>query len=233
MSKNPSEEKEPPREEKETKLNFYVHYFIEKEKEGEETKGKAIINSVKIVTTNKNLKVMDLKMDIAKKLEMTQKTSNMHYTPISVSKSIFSPPLKDTTKINLYFEDQDDIFVKLDAQAVPIAVSKETKKDDVLLYKNITDYSFYVSSDTTVKVLVPIPGIEKVKKENIVAHFEEESLEIKINSPIPNGTNYRFAVKKLYQKIIPEKSDAFPKGDRLIIRLRKFKNEDGWSYLYS
>ena len=37
---------------------------------------------------------------------------------------------------------------------------------------------------------------------------------------------------RLDAKIIPEKCEAFPKGDRLIIRLRKAKNDDHWSYLF-
>ena len=100
-----------------------------------------------------------------------------------------------------------------------------------MTYKTITAYSFYVSSETYVRVLVPIPGIENVKKEDIIAEFTDSSLDVRVKNGL-NGNNYRFAVPRLDAKIIPEKCEAFPKGDRLIIRLRKAKNDDHWSYLF-
>ena len=131
------------------------------------------------------------------------------------------------------FQCKDDVYVKVLTEVVPIQINKtdDEKKDVVLSYKTITAYSFYVSSETYVRVLVPIPGIEKVKKEDITSEFTEDSLDVRVKNAL-NGNNYRFAVPRLDAKIIPEKCEAFPKGDRLVIRLRKFKNDDHWSYLF-
>ena len=95
----------------------------------------------------------------------------------------------------------------------------------------MNNYSFYVASSTIVRVIVPVPGIEKVPKENIISTFTETSVEVKVNGA-ENGHNYRFAVPMLDAKIIPEKSEAFAKGKDLILRLRKANNEDHWSYLF-
>ena len=155
---------------------------------------------------------------------------SLQYSPkISFSSS----PMNDSAKMRMFFNDLDDVYVRVLTEVIPIQVSKtdDEKKDVVLTYKTITAYSFYVSSETYVRVLVPIPGIEKVKKEDIIAEFTDSSLDVRVKNGL-NGNNYRFAVPRLDAKIIPEKCEAFPKGDRLIIRLRKAKNDDHWSYLF-
>lgn len=210
------------------KYELYIHFLIESEKENE----KSLMQTSKFSTVLKNFKIIDLKQQIQKSLKEDLKSENMKYTPISISKTPYSPALKDTTKLRLYFDNLDDVFVKLKAEAIPVTTTMETKKDDVLIYTSISNYSFYVASESIVKVLVPVPGIDKLTKNDIVSHFTDDSLDIKINSFQKLGKNYRFCVPKLDSKIIPESSSAFIKGDRLIIKLKKFKNEDHWSYLF-
>ena len=161
------------------------------------------------------------------------KSTNIKYLPQEIKISFSSQPLNDSAKMRMFFNDLDDVYVRVLTEVVPIQVNKtdDDKKDVVLNYKTITAYSFYVSSETYVRVLVPIPGIEKVKKEDIIAEFTDSSLDVRVKNGL-NGNNYRFAVPRLDAKIIPEKCEAFPKGDRLIIRLRKAKNDDHWSYLF-
>lgn len=205
------------------KMAIYVHLYDNPEK--------GIIKTFKMQVIAKHVRVMDLKAEMKKSFEKLAK--GVKYIPESISKTIYAPPLYDTSKIRMFFEDGDDLYLKVHTEAVPIEtkVDPEEKKDLVLSYKTLNNYSFYVASESVVRVMVPVPGIEKVPKENVIATFTEDSLEVKINNA-ENGNNYRFAVPKLDAKIIPEKSEAFPKGDKVIIRLKKANNSDHWSYLF-
>ena len=218
-------DKNPPKEEELPKIILYCHLF------SDITKG--IIQTVKVKLGSKEKRVLDFKSQLVKELENVMKSTNIKYIPQEVKISLSSPPLNESAKMRMFFNDLDDIYVRVITEVVPIQVSKtdDEKKDVVLTYKTITAYSFYVSSETYVRVLVPIPGIEKVKEEDIMADFTDTSLDVRVKNGL-NGNNYRFAVPRLDAKIIPEKCEAFAKGDRLIIRLRKAKNDDHWSYLF-
>jgi hypothetical protein len=215
----------PPKEEELPRIILYCHLFTDI------TKG--IIQTVKVKLGTKEKRVLDFKSQLIKELDTLMKSTNIKYIPQEVKISLSSPALNDTAKMRMFFNDLDDIYVRVITEVIPIQVNKtdDEKKDVVLTYKTITAYSFYVSSETYVRVLVPIPGIEKVKKEDIIAEFTDSSLDVRVKNGL-NGNNYRFAVPRLDAKIIPEKCEAFPKGDRLIIRLRKAKNDDHWSYLF-
>ena len=218
-------DKNPPKEEELPRVKLYCHLFADL------TKG--IIQTVKVKLGTKEKSVLDFKSQLVKELDVLMKSTNIKYIPQEVKISLSAPPLNDSAKMRMFFNDLDDIYVRVITEVVPIQVNKtdDEKKDVVLTYKTITAYSFYVSSETYVRVLVPIPGIEKVKKEDIIADFTDTSLDVRVKNGL-NGNNYRFAVPRLDAKIIPEKCEAFPKGDRLIIRLRKAKNDDHWSYLF-
>ena len=222
MSTDP---KNPPKEEELPRIILYCHLFQD------ETKG--IIQTVKIKLGGKVKRVLDFKAELVKELDVIMKSTNIKYIPQEIKISMNSPSLVESAKMRMYFNNKDDLYVKVLSEVIPVNVNKtdDEKKDVVLNYKTITAYSFYVSSETIVRVLVPIPGIEKVKKEDITADFTEDSLDVRVKNAL-NGNNYRFAVPRLDAKIIPEKCEAFPKGDKLIIRLRKFKNDDHWSYLF-
>ena len=222
MSTDP---KNPPKDEELPRIILYCHLFQD------ETKG--IIQTVKIKLGGKVKRVLDFKAQLVKELDVIMKSTNIKYIPQEIKISMNSPSLVESAKMRMYFNNKDDLYVKVLSEVIPVNVNKtdDEKKDVVLNYKTITAYSFYVSSETIVRVLVPIPGIEKVKKEDITADFTEDSLDVRVKNAL-NGNNYRFAVPRLDAKIIPEKCEAFPKGDKLIIRLRKFKNDDHWSYLF-
>ena len=133
----------------------------------------------------------------------------------------------------MYFENLEDIYIKVSTEVIPIQTTNvDVNKDIVLSYKTLTKYSFYESSQKYVRVLIPVPGIEKVEKNNIIATFEEESLEVKINKAL-NNNNYRFAVPKLYCKIKPDECDTLIKGENLILKLRKGRDTDVWTYLFN
>ena len=218
-------DKNPPKEEELPKIILYCHLF------SDITKG--IIQTVKVKLGSKEKRVLDFKSQLVKELENVMKSTNIKYIPQEVKISLSSPPLNESAKMRMFFNDLDDIYVRVITEVVPIQVSKtdDEKKDVVLTYKTITAYSFYVSSETYVRVLVPIPGIEKVKKEDIMADFTDTSLDVRVKNGL-NGNNYRFAVPRLDANIIPDKCDAFVKDDRLIIKLKKAKNDDHWSYLF-
>ena len=106
--------------------------------------------------------------------------------------------------MRMFFNDKDDVYVKVLTEVVPVQINKtDDEKDVVLSYKTITAYSFYVSDEIYVRVLVPIPGIEKVKKEDIISEFTEGSLDVRVKNVL-NGNNYRFVYQghmlKLFQK---------------------------------
>ena len=220
-----SDNKEHKKEEELPRKVLYSHLYQDP------TKG--IIQTVKVKLGSKDKRVLDFKSQLVKELDILMKATNIKYIPQEVKKSMNASFLNESAKMRMYFNDKDDVFVKVLTEVIPVQINKtdDEKKDVVLTYKTITAYSFYVSSETYVRVLVPIPGIEKVKKEDILAEFTEDSLDVRVKNA-ENGNNYRFAVPRLDAKIIPEKCEAFPKGDRLIIRLRKFKNDDHWSYLF-
>ena len=207
------------------KITLYCHLFNEVEK--------GIIQSVKIELSSDVIRILDFKASLLKLLNNLFKSSNIKYTPLTIAKTLFAPALNDTSKVRTYFKNKNDVFVKVLTEVIPIESTNKDidKKDIVLTYKTINDYSFYVSSENYVRVLIPIPGIEKVTKENIITKFTEDSFEIKVNNAL-NGNNYRFAVPKLDANIVPDKCDAFVKDDRLIVKLRKAKSDDHWSYLF-
>ena len=195
------------------KITLYCHLFNEVEK--------GIIQSVKIELSSDVIRILDFKASLLKLLHNLFKSSNIKYTPLTIAKTLFAPALNDTSKVRTYFKNKNDVFVKVLTEVIPIESTNKT----------INDYSFYVSSENYVRVLIPIPGIEKVTKENIITKFTDDSFEIKVNNAL-NGNNYRFAVPKLDANIVPDKCDAFVKDDRLIVKLRKAKSDDHWSYLF-
>ena len=202
-----TDKKEIPKDEDLPRIILYCHLF--------QDESKGIIQTVKIKLGNKVKKVLDFKGQLIKELDTVMKATNIKYTPQEVRLSINNPSLVETAKMRMYFNDKDDVYVKVKSEVIPVQINKtdDDKKDVVLTYKTITAYSFYVSSETIVRVLVPIPGIEKVKKEDILAEFTEDSLDVRVKNAL-NGNNYRFAVPRLDAKIIPDKCEAFPKGEK-------------------
>lgn len=207
----------------EPSIFIYCHLFSDS--------SKGIITSIKLPLSSLSIRIFDVKSQLSKYL-LSNNVSNIKYIPKGVSKTLYAPLLNDTIKLNTFFEEKDDIYVLVETEVIPVKANASTGQQDIVLsYKTLTNYSFYVASETVVRVMVPVPGISKVPKENIISSFTEDSLEVKINKA-EKGNNYRFAVPRLDAKIIPEQSEAIVKGEELILRLKKAKKDDHWSYLF-
>ena len=158
-----SEEKKPPKEEDLPRIILYCHLFQDI------TKG--IIQTVKVKLGSKDKRVLDFKSQLVKELDVLMKSTNIKYIPQEVKISMGAPSMNESAKMRMFFNDKDDVYVRVLTDVIPVQINKsdDEKKDVVLSYKTITEYSFYVSSEKYVRVLVPIPGIEKVKKEDIIS----------------------------------------------------------------
>jgi hypothetical protein len=207
------------------KVTLYCHFFLES--------AKGVVKTMKLVLEGLSLHVIDLKSRIAKLLE-TQKSDNTSlFKLVSINKTVNSQGLMDSMKVSQFFEDKDDVFcqVELNVQPIKTVMAKNTEIDELLTYKPLQNYSFYVANKQIVRVLVPLKGVESLSKENLIAKFTDQSLEVKVHGL--NNLNYFFRVPKLDAKIVPDKSEAlFDKNGNIVIRLRKEKEDDHWSYLY-
>lgn len=67
-----------------------------------------------------------------------------------------------------------------------------------------------------------LKGVEKVPKDKILTRFFERSFEVCIHDL--EGKNYKFAVVRTHAKLIPEKSHAVAKPDKLHININKPKD---------
>jgi hypothetical protein len=207
------------------KTFLYCHFFLDN------TKG--VIKTMKIYVDSLNIHIIELKEKIAKTLDKQKESTTPLFKILSLNKTLISPNISDTVKVSSFFNKGDDIFCQVEMNIQPLKTSTSTKpnEDNILKYKTLTSYSFWVANKQIVKVRVPLKGIENLPKENIKATFTESSLEVKINNL--NGLNYLFAVPRLDAQIVPDKSEALTdKEGNLIIRLRKAKEDDHWSYLF-
>lgn len=207
------------------KCYLYCHFFTDP------TKG--ILKTKKISLDNLNMHVIDLKEKIAKLLKQKSDEETTLFKLISLNKTINSISLLDSAKVGNFFQHKEDIFcqVELNIQPIKSILTKTSQQDEVLSYKTLSSYSFYEASKTIVKVLIPLKGVETLPKENIKSTFTENSLEVKVHAL--NNSNYCFRVPRLDAAIVPEKSEAFAdKNGNIVIRLRKAKEDDHWSYLF-
>ncbi len=207
------------------KFFLYCHFFLDN--------SKGVIKTMKIFLDNLNIHVIELKQIIAKTIDKQKESTTPLFKILSLNKTLISPSLNDTVKAASFFNNKEDIFcqVEMNIQPVKTSTSVTASEESILKYKTLTNYSFWVANKQIVKVRVPLKGIENLPKENIKSSFTESSLEVKINNL--NGLNYMFAVPRLDAQIVPDKSEALTdKEGNLIIRLRKAKEEDHWSYLF-
>jgi cellobiose phosphorylase len=206
------------------KTFLYCHFFLDS--------AKGVIKTVKIPLENLNLHIIELKGAIVKILESMKDPNSTPFKIFAIKKTILSSNVSDTLRVSQFFENKDDIFcqVELNLQSVKLT-TKDQGIDDVLKFKSLTTYSFWVASNTIVRVKVPLKGVQNLPKENIKSAFTESSLEVKVLNL--NGVNYCFAVPRMDAKIIPEKCEVSTDQEgNIMIRLRKAKEDDHWSYLY-
>jgi hypothetical protein len=209
----------------ESKLFLYCHFFTDS------TKG--VLKTKKLSLENLNLHIIDLKQKVEKLLQQNPDDTTKLFKLVSVNVTLFSRSLLDSAKVSNFFENGSDVFcqVELNLQPLKTILAKTNQQDELLTYKTLSSYSFYEASKQIVKVLIPLKGVENLPKENIKSTFTESSLEVKINNL--NNLNYCFRVPRLDASIIPEKSEAFAdKNGNVVIRLRKAKEDDHWSYLF-
>lgn len=207
------------------KTFLYCHFFLDN--------NKGVIKTMKIFLDNLSIHIIELKQKIAKTLDKQKESTTPLFKIISLNKTLISPSLNDTIKVTSFFNNCDDIFcqVEMNIQPVKTSTTVTASEENILKYKTLTNYSFWVANKQIVKVRVPLKGIENLPKENIKSTFSESSFEVKINNL--NGLNYMFAVPRLDAQIVPDKSEALTdKEGNLIIRLRKAKEDDHWSYLF-
>jgi len=209
----------------ENKFFLYCHFFTDS------TKG--ILKTLKLPLENLKIHIIELKEKVAKLLQQKSDESTTLFKLVAINKTINSKSLIDSAKVNHFFEDKDDVYcqVELNVQPMKKILAKTNVQDELLSYKTLSNYSFYEASKTLVKVLIPLKGIESLPKENIKSNFTETSLEVKVHGL--NNLNYCFRVPRLDANIVPEKSEALAdKNGNIIIRLRKAKEDDHWSYLF-
>jgi cellobiose phosphorylase len=204
---------------------LYCHFFLDN------TKG--VIKTQKIPLDNLSIHIIELKQIIAKVLEKTKESTTPMFKVLSLSKTLISPSLTDTAKLCNFFINKDDIFCQVELNITPIKKTTQitTDDNDLLKFKSLTTYSFWEANKQIVKVRVPLKGVNELPKENIKATFTESSIDVRVYNL--NGMNYHFGVPRLDAKIVPEKSEAITDKDgNIIVRLRKAKEDDHWSYLY-
>jgi hypothetical protein len=209
----------------ENKFFLYCHFFTDA--------SKGILKTKKLPLENLNLHIIEFKEKVAKLLQQKSDDSTSLFKLLAINKTINSKSLLDSAKVYHFFQNKDDVYcqVELNVQPVKTILVKTKVQDELLSYKTLSNYSFYEASKTIVKVLIPLKGVENMPKENIKASFTESSLEVKVHGL--NNLNYCFRVPRLDANILPEKSEAFAdKNGNIVIRLRKAKEDDHWSYLF-
>jgi hypothetical protein len=209
----------------ENKLFLYCHFFVDP--------SKGILKTKKLFLENMNIHIIDLKEKIVKLIQQKSDDDTKLFNLIAINKTINSKSLLDSAKVAHFFQNKDDVFcqVELNVQPIKTILVKTAQQDELLSYKTLSSYSFYEASKTIVKVLIPLKGVETLPKENVKSTFTETSLEVKVHNL--NNLNYCFRVPRLDANIIPEKSEAFAdKNGNIVIRLRKAKEDDHWSYLF-
>lgn len=97
-------------------------------------------------------------------------------------------------------------------------------------YESIKNYYFYESNNNFASVVFKLDSIGSLDKSKIHSKFKRKSFEIIIEDF--NKKNYIFSVTKLHHKIIPEKSKLLIKKDKIIIKLKKAK-EEPFVFLYA
>ena len=187
-------------------------------------------------------------------------TQSIVYKALLLSKNQNFKELKGDLPIKYLFNNGDDIFSKCRVEThkpvestVP-KVNPETNKisakkveekpkegmslnsnsivdKDDLTYKVISNYSFSDDNNKFAKVYLTFKGAEKIDRDTqLEVEFKESSFVIRIKGF--GGFNYRYGVTRLHNKIDPEQCRVIIKKDQIIIKLKKLKEGDVWSFLH-
>lgn len=97
-------------------------------------------------------------------------------------------------------------------------------------YETITSYTWEDHNDDTVKVLVPLDGVGKLKPSEVRSQFGERSFELLIENY--NGKSLRFACYKTHGFMKPDECKHIVRANRINLVLRKAKEKDIWFDLF-
>lgn len=211
-----------------TQDSLYCHFFIER--------NKGVIKTIKLSNLKdfQNIKISQLKEEIKTQLQQDKDKEDTLFSIKTINKTLYSRNLTDNLKVASFFGNKDDLFCEVEINVKPVKRVQEKRPeqstDEFLKYKVLSTYSIYEASKQIVKVLITLKDVQDLPKENIKTFFSENSLEVKVIGL--KNLNYSFGVPRLYKSIDPEKSEVRTEKDKLVIRLRKAKDDDHWSELY-
>ncbi|CDU20895.1 hypothetical protein YYC_01696 [Plasmodium yoelii 17X] len=149
-------------------------------------------------------------------------------------KTILSKAVRENVKrkISRVIEDMtvEIAKLKLDEFQKPnkINITNSEKNDNNISYSSVPSFAWNQEKNK-VTVFLTIKNIQNINKENIISEFNERDFEIKIHNL--DLKNYRFCIKKLYDKIIPNKCSIKIKKDLIQVYLIKQDNKH-WDNLH-
>nr|UNA27450.1 calcyclin binding protein [Plasmodium yoelii nigeriensis] len=149
-------------------------------------------------------------------------------------KTILSKAVRENVKrkISRVIEDMtvEIAKLKLDEFQKPnkINITNSEKNDNNISYSSVPSFAWNQEKNK-VTVFLTIKNIQNINKENIISKFNERDFEIKIHNL--DLKNYRFCIKKLHDKIIPNKCSIKIKKDLIQVYLIKQDNKH-WDNLH-
>lgn len=209
--------------ENKTTNTLYCHFFLDK--------SKGIYKSLKLSLPDLTLNIDALKYKIQELVAEINKneTGSTRYKLQHISKTISSPAITNKTRVASFFNNRDDVFCKVEVEIKPMKSQINSSAEDVQ-FKTLTKYSFYEATKKVVKVLIDLPGVHTVPKENIISKFDVRSVEVKIMNL--KGLNYYFGVPMTQCGLDPANSEVLITENKITIRIRKEKEDDHWPSLY-
>ena len=218
--------------------SLYCHLYLDK--------SKGIFKTLKLSLPDLSLNIESLKLKIQGLVSELNKvilflnqneTDSTKFKLLNISKTISSPAITNKSKTSSFFEEKDDIYCKVEVEIKPAKIMINSSVDE-LQFKTLTKYSYYEATKKVIKVLIDLPGVHTVPKENIISKFETRSIELKIiglngkKFDKQLGLNYYFGVPNTHCPLVPENSEVLITTDKITIRIRKDKEDGHWSALY-
>lgn len=103
-----------------------------------------------------------------------------------------------------------------------------SSEDKSVTYSSVQSHAWNQEGNK-INIFLTIDKINEVKEENIVSEFDERSIEVKIHNV--DKKNYRFCIKKLFDKIKVDKCSVKVKKSVVQITLVK-QDMKNWSSLH-
>jgi hypothetical protein len=113
----------------------------------------------------------------------------------------------------------------------PVLLEKSSKEVEVLKEpKKFTKYIFYDDEKfAVVKIDLPEEIKDAVTQDCIDLKLSDKTLDLRVN--VPNGEPYFYSVKKLFKKIDPSECKSKIVKGKIVINLKKLKEEEEWDKL--